>query len=111
MTEDEFVATIQARHKGRRLMRKKLRTLHCSARTSIGIYAGTYSVSSEIAFLVDKLELVKRHIRIMETTLIKLVDETEEGEYLLSIRGLNYTAVAGYWLNSAPSSYTGAPSK
>jgi hypothetical protein len=52
-------------------------------------------MSSEIAFLVDKLELVKRHIRIMETTLIKLVDETEEGEYLLSIRGLNYTAVAG----------------
>jgi len=95
MTEDEFVAAIEARHEGRRLMRKKLKALHDSARTSIGICAGARSMSSEIAFLVDKLELVKRHIRIMETTLIKLVDETEEGKYLLSIRGLNYTAVAG----------------
>jgi transposase len=95
MTEDEFVATIEARHKGRRLMRKKLRALHYSARTSIGINAGARSLSSEIAFLVDKLELIRQQIRIMEGTLVKLVDETEEGKYLLSIRGLNYIAVAG----------------
>ncbi len=95
MTEDAFVATIEARHKGRRLMRKKLRTLHYSAKTSIGIDAGAQSVSSEIAFLVDKLELIRQHIRIMEGTLVRLVDETEEGKYLLSIKGLNYIAVAG----------------
>jgi transposase len=95
MTEDEFVATIEARHKGRRLMRKKLRALHYSARRSIGIHAGARSVSFEIGFLVDKLELIRRQIRIMEGTLVKLVDETEEGKYLLSIRGLNYIAVAG----------------
>jgi len=40
MTEDEFVATIESQHKGRRLMRRKLRALHYSARTSIGIDAG-----------------------------------------------------------------------
>jgi transposase len=95
MTEDEFVAIIEARHKGRRLMRKKLRALHYSARTSIGIDAGARSVSSEIAFLVDKLELIRRQICIMEGKLIRLVDETEEGKYLLSISGLNYIAVAG----------------
>jgi transposase len=94
MTEDEFVATIKAKHKGR-LMRKKLRALHYSARTSIGIDAGARSVSSEISFLVEKLELIRRHIRIIEGTLVRLVDETEEGKYLLSIRGLNYIAVAG----------------
>lgn len=94
MTEDEFVATIEAQHKGR-LMRKKLRALHCSARTSIGIDAGARSVSSEISFLVEKLELIRQHICIIEGTLVKLVDETEEGKYLLSIRGLNYIAVAG----------------
>jgi transposase len=94
MTEDEFVATIEAHHKGR-LMRKKLRALHYSARTSIGINAGARSVSSEISFLVEKLELIRRHIRIIEGTLVRLVDETEEGKYLLSIRGLNYIAVAG----------------
>jgi transposase len=95
MTEDEFVATIEAQHKGRRLMRRKLRALHYSARTSIGIDAGARSVSSEIAFLVDKLELIRQHICIIEGTLVSLVDETEEGKYLLSIRGLNYIAVAG----------------
>jgi transposase len=95
MTEDEFVATIEARHKGLRLMRKKLRALHYSAKTSIGIDAGARSLSYEIAFLVDKLELIRQHIRIMEGALVRLVDETEEGKYLLSIRGLNYIAVAG----------------
>ena len=39
MTEDEFVAAIEAKHKGR-LMRRKLRALHNLAKTSIGIYAG-----------------------------------------------------------------------
>ena len=94
MTEDEFVATIEAQHKGR-LMRKKLRALHYSARTSIGIDAGARLVSSEISFLVEKLELIRRHIRVIEGTLVKLVDETEEGKYLLSIRGLHYIAVGG----------------
>ena len=94
MAEDEFVATIKAQHKGR-LMRRKLRALHYIARTSIGIDAGARSVSSEISFLVEKLELIRRHIRIIERTLISLVDETEEGKYLLSIRGLNYIGVAG----------------
>jgi len=94
MTEDEFVATIEAQHQGR-LMRKKLRALHYSARTSIGIEAGARSVSSEISFLVEKFELIRRHTRIIERTLVRLVDETEEGKYLLSIRGLNYIAVAG----------------
>jgi len=94
MTEDEFVATIEAQHKGR-LMRRKLRALHNLARTSIGINAGAESVSSEISFLVEKLELIRQHIRIIGRTLVSLVDETEEGKYLLSIRGLNYIAVAG----------------
>ena len=94
MTEDEFVAAIEAKHQGR-LMRKKLRELHYKAKASIGIAAGAKSVSSEISFLVEKLELIKGHIRAIEPTLVRLVDETGEGKYLLSIRGLNYIAVAG----------------
>ena len=89
------MATIEAQHKGRRLMRRKLRALHCSARTSIGINAGARSLSSEIAFLVDKFELIRQQICVAEGALVRLVDETGEGKYLLSIRGLNYIAVAG----------------
>lgn len=95
MKEDEFVDTIEAQHKGRRLMRKRLRKLHYTARTSISINAGAQPVASEIAFLVEKLELIRGHISITDEKLISLVDETEEGKYLLSIRGLSYIAVAG----------------
>ena len=95
MTQDEFVATVEAHYHGRRLMRRKLIALHQAVRTSIGIAAGARSVASEIAFLVEKLELIKGHVSIIERTLVKLVDETEEGKYLLSITGLNYIAVAG----------------
>jgi transposase len=95
MTEDEFEAAIEAQHKGRRLMRRKLRELRSIAETTIGIESGARSLSAEISFLVEKLELIRRHITIIERSLINLVDETEEGKYLLSIRGLNYIAVAG----------------
>jgi len=94
MTEGEFVTTIEARHH-RRLMRKKLRALHGIASGSIGIVAGAQSLSMEISFLVEKLRLIEGHIGIIERGLIRLVDATDEGKYLLSIRGLNYIAVAG----------------
>ena len=94
MTEEEFVAAIEVKHK-RRLIQRKLRELHHVARASIGIAAGAQSVSSEISFLVEKYDLIKRHICIIEKTLVSSVDETEEGKYLLSIRGLNYISVAG----------------
>ncbi|MCJ7769752.1 MAG: IS110 family transposase, partial [Dehalococcoidales bacterium] len=63
MTEDKFVAAVEVRHHAR-LMRRKLRALHQMARASIGIVAGARSVSSEISFLVEKLELIRRHIRV-----------------------------------------------
>jgi transposase len=94
MSEDEFMTTVKTGHHGR-LMRKKLLVLHHIARTSIGIEASAGSVSMEISFLVEKFNLIKQHIHTIEGTLVRLVDETEEGKYLLSIRGLNYIAVAG----------------
>ena len=69
--------------------------LHHAAQSSIGIAAGARSVASEITFLVEKLELIKGQICSIERTLARLVDETEEGKYLLSITGLNYVSVAG----------------
>ena len=75
MSGGEFVAAVKARHQGR-LMRRKLCTVHHIARTSIGIEASAWSVSIEISFLVEKLNLIKRHIRIIEGALVRLVDET-----------------------------------
>ena len=59
MTEAEFVDVIKAAHRGR-IMKGKLQALHRIARTSIGIEAGAQSVSSEIAFLVEKLRLLEK---------------------------------------------------
>jgi len=94
MTGEELVSVIRAKHQGH-LMRKKLRALHYAAQASIGIEAGAWSVSAEISFLIEKLHLIKRQVRSIDETLARLVDETEEGKYLLSIIGLNYTSVAG----------------
>ncbi len=94
MTGEEFVNVIRAKHQGH-LMRKKLRALHYAAQTSIGVKADAQSVSYELSFLVEKLSLIKWHIRSIDETLVRLVNETEEGKYLLSIIGLNYISVAG----------------
>jgi hypothetical protein len=85
MTQDEFVATVEAHYHGHRLMRRKLEALHHVAKVSIGIAAGARSVASEMSFLIEKIELIKGHIGTIERVLVKLVDETEEGKYLLSI--------------------------
>jgi len=94
MTEEKFVNTIMAGHQGR-LMRRKLRALHYVAQSSIGIRAGAQSVSSEISLLIEKLHLIHWQVDRIGRVLVRLVDETEEGKYLLSIRGLNYMSVAG----------------
>jgi len=94
ITEDEFVNLIRVNHQGL-LKKKKLRALYHVAGTSVGIEEGAKSVSNEISFLVEKLRLIKHQIQSLEETLIHLVDQTEEGQYLLSIRGLNYISVAG----------------
>ncbi|XUX00677.1 MAG: IS110 family transposase [Dehalogenimonas sp.] len=95
MKKEEFIATIEDGFQGRRLMRKKVAALHEAARSSIGIASGAQSVASEIDFLVEKLELIKKQVRVIDRKFVELVDQTEEGKYLLSITGLNYTAVAG----------------
>ena len=95
MTNDELIAAVEAQHHGRRLMRRKLGELRSLAMASIGIEAGARSVSMEVCFLVEKLKLIREQVQTTERTLIKLVDASEEGKYLLSIRGLHYIAVAG----------------
>jgi len=94
MTEEEFVGRVKENH--RKLLKKsKVCALYLAAQKTIGIVAGARSVALEIAFLVDKIRLIKRQIQSLEDTFVELVDKSEEGKYLLSIRGLNYISVAG----------------
>ena len=95
MSEEEFIKIINSKPHSKRLMRKRLKTLHEVSSRSIGVKAGANSVANEIIFLAERLCLIKDQIRVIEEKLVELVDETEEGKYLLSIRGLNYIAVAG----------------
>jgi transposase len=94
MSEEEFITIIKATNRPQ-LRSNKLRAIHKTAKTSIGIEDGANSLSWEISFLLDKIHLIAQQIRIIDQMLVRLVDETEEGKYLLSIRGLNYISVAG----------------
>lgn len=95
LTEEQFENVVRAAHGRRPLMRRKLRALHYAAQFSIGIEAGAQSVSLEISLLAQKLGLIAQQLRSIVETLVRLVDESEEGKYLLSIRGLSYISVAG----------------
>ena len=101
MTEEELVSAIETHHQGR-LMRKKLAALCEAAQTSVGIKAGAQPVSTELSFLVEKRQLIGRHIGSIDRILVRLVDETEEGKYLLSIIGVSYISVAGLLAELGP---------
>ena len=93
-TKAEFVNAIKAAHNGR-VIETKLRALHRVAKTSVGIEAGAQSVSLEIAFLIEKHRLIQQQLDQIKEALAKMVDDTREGKYLLSIIGLNFISVAG----------------
>ena len=93
MNEDVFTDLIRSGRQGR-LMKKKLRALHQAALTSIGIKPGAGAVATEITLLVSRYYLIEQQVDRLVKSLIKLVDETEEGKYLLSIPGINYLSAA-----------------
>ena len=94
MSESKFEDVIKAACQGR-IMRRKLQDLHRVAETSIGIEEGAESVSSEISFLIENICLIDQRLFLIKETLARLVNQTIEGKYLLSIIGLNYVSVAG----------------
>jgi transposase len=75
-------------------MRKKLRALHQAAQTSIGIKPGADAVAVEVTLLVSRYYLIEQQVNRLVKSLIRLVDKTEEGKYLLSIPGINYLSAA-----------------
>jgi transposase len=93
MNEDVFMDVIRSRRQGR-LMRKKLRALHQAAQTSIGIKPGADAVAVEVTLLVSRHYLIEQQVDRLVKSLIRLVDKTEEGKYLLSIPGINYLSAA-----------------
>jgi len=93
MNEDVFMDVIRSGRQGR-LMRKKLRALHQAAQTSIGIKPGADAVAVEVTLLVSRYYLIEQQVDRLVKSLIRLVDKTEEGKYLLSIPGINYLSAA-----------------
>jgi transposase len=101
MNEDVFVDVIRSGRQGR-LMRKKLRTLHQAAQTSIGIKPGADAVATEITLLVSRYCLIEQQVDRLVKSLVRLVDRTEEGKYLLSIPGINYLSAAALLAELGP---------
>ena len=101
MNEDVFIDTIRSGRQGR-LMRKKLRALHQASQTSIGIKPGADSVAMEVTLRVSRYYLIEQQVDRLVEALIRLVDRTEEGKYLLSIPGINYLSVAALLAELGP---------
>jgi len=101
MKEEDFLDTIRGRHRGR-LMRKKLRALYQVAQTSVGIKPGASSVAMEVSLLVNRYSLVEEQAGTFVKALVRLVDRTEEGKYLLSIPGINYLSAAALLAELGP---------
>jgi transposase len=83
-------------------MRKKLRALHQAAQTSIGIKPGGGAVAVEVTLLVSRYYLIEQQVDRLVKSLIRLVDKTEEGKYLLSIPGINYLSAAALLAELGP---------
>ncbi len=108
LNEDIFVAVIRTERQGR-LMVKKLKALHETARTSIGIKPGADGVAMEITQLVSRYNLIEQQVDRVVESLTLLVDRTKEGKYLLSIPGINYLSAASLLAELGPfNSYNNA---
>jgi transposase len=101
MKEKVFIDIIRGGRQGR-LMRKKLLALHQVAQTSIGIKAGADSVATEVSLLINRYYLVEQQVDMLVKALIRLVDSTEEGKYLLFIPGINYLSAAALLAELGP---------
>ena len=93
MNEDVFMDLIRSGRQGH-LMKKKLCALHQVARTSIGVKPGADAVATEVTLLVSRYYLIEQQVDRLVKSLIRLVEKTEEGKYLLSIPGINYLSAA-----------------
>jgi transposase len=101
MNESVFIDMIRSGRQGR-LMKKKLRALHQAAQTSIGIKPGADAVAMEVTLLVSRYYLIEQQVDMLVKSLIRLVDKTDEGKYLLSIPGINYLSTAALLAELGP---------
>lgn len=92
---DEFVDITLKEYRGKHLICKKLSAIHSAAQSSVGIKAGSGSVSFKLSLLVQRLRLLTEQREKVEDLIVALVDSIPESKYLLSIPGVGYMTVAG----------------
>jgi len=69
--------------------------LYAAAQCSLGASHGREGLVMEISMLIDLVEQFEKAIISYENTLEKLVKQVPEGQYLLSIKGIGPTTIAG----------------
>ncbi len=102
MKLEDFVAAIREGFKGRAPKVRKLYDVYSLARTSIGIETASDSVSLEINFLVQRLQLLSNQIQETENALITVLKAIPDSAYLMSIHGISYMSVAGMLAELGP---------
>jgi transposase len=99
---EDFVDLVRKGFKGRAPKVRKLYEVYSLAQTSIGIEAASESVSLEINFLVQRLQLLSKQIQENEKALIRALEFIPDSSFLMSIHGISYMSVAGILAELGP---------
>jgi len=90
--------TDEVRKVGRgRLTAERIKRLHESANSSVGINYGSSGIQASVRLLVKKLENLNEDIQTLEAEIKKKVEELPESKLLLTIDGIQHLTV-GYLL-------------
>ena len=94
LTEQEFMAQVEAAFTGQRLPRKKLMRVYQRAQTSVGLAMGLKAYQLAIQIHLDHLEQMETEKQQVVDALLDCLKEVEVAPYLLSIQGVHPLWVA-----------------
>lgn len=74
--------------------KSRARKIYEAARESVGVRAGQKSAKMKLRMLLEEIELLTRQIQELEEEMKKMIEETEEGEYIESVPGIGTVMTA-----------------
>ncbi len=74
--------------------KSRVRKIYEAARESVGVRAGQKSAKMKLRMLLEEIELLTRQIQELEEEMKKMIEETEEGEYIESVPGIGTVMTA-----------------
>ena len=94
MPRDAFIAAVREDFRGQRLQVAKLRRAHRLAIRSVGLVDGVQGLQQALRLHIEALDMLRRQLEQVSTTLVDTFLALPESEYLLSVHGLGIVTAA-----------------